>query len=390
MSVSPIPFFGPASAGQEDWSLQKLFAARPTGGQSDGVFRSGTESEASSFDPAAAGLYAVARATLQSVSLLSVSAAVRTSSSASRGFMPSPASGAVAPGPRSAMGRFEQAADALGLDARSTKQLKLVAKLLERLDPEAFERLVSALEGLARSVSSAQAAPATAASPAAAPQFQLEVLTLRISVTEVSASASSGAEGETAQVAARRVEIRLESVQLSFRQQAPAQADPLVLDLNGDGVQPRPLSDGVRFDITGSGQAARTAFVQHDDALLFYDANRNGSLDSGSELVGNRSPGGGAAQDLAALDENHDGEITSADAAYDRLYLYRDLNGDGSVTPSEAAPLRALGIEEISALLARDAAPQRDGAERVARSTFRRADGTQGTMWDFLFSYLPA
>ena len=68
------------------------------------------------------------------------------------------------------------------------------------------------------------------------------------------------------------------SVQLEFefeyaevvqvRQGAVQEADPIVLDLDGDGIELSSYRQGARFDITGTGKMATTAFVTGGDAFL--------------------------------------------------------------------------------------------------------------------------
>lgn len=60
--------------------------------------------------------------------------------------------------------------------------------------------------------------------------------------------------------------------------------DPIVLDLNGDGVK---LTDyknnGVLFDVDHSGQQTRTGWVSPEDGLLVRDTNRDGIINNISE-----------------------------------------------------------------------------------------------------------
>jgi len=52
--------------------------------------------------------------------------------------------------------------------------------------------------------------------------------------------------------------------------------DPLVIDLDGDGIELKSLQDSnVRFDLDGDGFAERTGWVGPDDGLLAVDSNGN-------------------------------------------------------------------------------------------------------------------
>lgn len=89
--------------------------------------------------------------------------------------------------------------------------------------------------------------------------------------------------------------------------------DPLVLDLDGDGIETLAVENGVLFNIGGGVFETRTGWVDGDDGLLALDANGNGRIDAIGELFGNRFEGGFA--ELAGLDSNADRVIDARDAA---------------------------------------------------------------------------
>ena len=64
---------------------------------------------------------------------------------------------------------------------------------------------------------------------------------------------------------------------------------PLIVDLDGDGVETTSGANGVYFDHDGNGFAEKTAWVGKDDGLLVRDINGNGQIDNGTELFGNNS-----------------------------------------------------------------------------------------------------
>ena len=88
--------------------------------------------------------------------------------------------------------------------------------------------------------------------------------------------------------------------------------DPIILDLDGDGLETVGLASNIYFDHDGDGVLTKTGWVGKDDALLVWDRNGNGSIDTGAELFGDftplpngtLAPNGFAA--LAALDSNGD------------------------------------------------------------------------------------
>ena len=129
---------------------------------------------------------------------------------------------------------------------------------------------------------------------------------------------------------------------------------PIMLDLNGDGVQTLGLNAGVRFDVRANGLPMQTGWVSAQDGLLVMDRNGDGSINDGSELFGSSTllPDGTLAQDgyqaLTALDENSDGMISSKDTVFGQLRLWVDANSDGLSAPDELRTLDSLSIASIS------------------------------------------
>ncbi len=122
--------------------------------------------------------------------------------------------------------------------------------------------------------------------------------------------------------------------------------DPLVLDLNGNGVSLTALgTSNAYFDLDGNGFAERTGWVSAGEGLLALDGNRNGRIDGGSELFGTATQNG--FEVLARYDDNRDGRITSADAVWSSLLVWRDANGDGVSTASE---LTGIAANDVSAI----------------------------------------
>jgi hypothetical protein len=63
-------------------------------------------------------------------------------------------------------------------------------------------------------------------------------------------------------------------------------ATPLILDLDGNGVQTQSIAAGVQFDIRGEGKAVHTGWVDAHDGLLALDRNGDGVINDGGELFG--------------------------------------------------------------------------------------------------------
>ena len=69
--------------------------------------------------------------------------------------------------------------------------------------------------------------------------------------------------------------------------------DPLVLDLNGDGVTSIALDNSTaHFDLDGDGFAEKTGWIDGSDGFLVLDKNGNGKIDDVSELFGDQNING--------------------------------------------------------------------------------------------------
>ena len=166
----------------------------------------------------------------------------------------------------------------------------------------------------------------------------------------------------------------------------PPRRDPLVLDLDGDGIETTSTRDGtvILFDHDADGVKTGTGWVKPDDGWLVLDRNGNGTIDSGRELFGvdTLKRNGQLATDgfdaIKDLDANQDGKITAADSAFANLRIWRDLNQDGI---SQANELTALSANRITAIGVNSNAVRTDlgnGNLQSAAGTFTRSDGTSG------------
>ena len=143
-------------------------------------------------------------------------------------------------------------------------------------------------------------------------------------------------------------------------------ASPILIDTLGDGYHLTSAADGVSFDLNDNGLASeRIAWTEpgSDDGWLVMDRNGNGSIDSGAELFGNRTPAFADRPDPRAengfeallLAEGPgygggvpDGIIDARDAVYRRLRLWFDRNHNGRSEPEELMTLPNAGVVAIS------------------------------------------
>jgi hypothetical protein len=162
---------------------------------------------------------------------------------------------------------------------------------------------------------------------------------------------------------------------------------PLVLDLNGDGVQTTSIDNGTQFDLINSGSKQSVGWVSPQDGFLAIDLNGDGQINSGAELFGDHTklPDGSLAKDgwaaLAALDSNHDGVIDAQDAQFNQLRVWVDANSDGVTDAGELRTLADAHIASIN-LAANNTSVQQNGNVVQAFSTYTTTDGTQHEVAD--------
>lgn len=170
----------------------------------------------------------------------------------------------------------------------------------------------------------------------------------------------------------------------------PQRSDPFTLDLDGDGIETEGVStiNPVMFDLKGTGVKQSVGWIKSDDGLLALDRNGNGLIDSGAELFGDATTlttgpnAGQKATDgfsaLADLDSNGDGLISSLDAQFSALRVWRDLNQDGVSQAGELYTLAQLGIASINVSKTEHSTALSNGNVVADLGSYTRSDGTQG------------
>jgi len=129
--------------------------------------------------------------------------------------------------------------------------------------------------------------------------------------------------------------------------------DPLVLDLDGDGVETLAPGQGKYFDHDNNNFDEGTAWVGPDDGLLVWDSNGNGTIDSGAEVFGENTllpPGKSFTngfEALARLDQNSDGLINELDPIWTHLAIWQDRNSNTRQEEGELLTLQKLRIKQL-------------------------------------------
>jgi Ca2+-binding RTX toxin-like protein len=159
--------------------------------------------------------------------------------------------------------------------------------------------------------------------------------------------------------------------------------DPLILDLDGDGIELSALgvsgqagASTVFFDFDGDGFKERMGWVSADDGMLALDRNNNGLIDDGSELFG--QPARDGYEVLETFDKYADGVIDAKDEVFSSLRIWRDLDQDGITDAGELQTLAQAGITSIS-LNRTNVTGTNQSHDRGFQGGFTRTNGTTGT-----------
>ncbi|MCO4091142.1 MAG: cadherin-like domain-containing protein [Sphingorhabdus sp.] len=162
---------------------------------------------------------------------------------------------------------------------------------------------------------------------------------------------------------------------------------PVVLDIDGDGVEFLGITSGVTFDYHGDGSAESTAWVGSDDGLLALDRNGDGIVNDGSEIVFARD-GLTDLQGLAAdYDSNRDGVLDANDVDFAKFGVWQDANSNGITDAGEYRSLSDAGIVSIGLVSDGIAYSTANGSVSVAgQSVYAKADGSTGIVADAAFA----
>jgi hypothetical protein len=175
------------------------------------------------------------------------------------------------------------------------------------------------------------------------------------------------------------VRISVTTIQFTSTTQQAQKGDPLVLDLDDDGVELTSHKKGNKFDLNADGRTDRAAFVTGGDAFLALDRNGNGAIDDGSELFGEHHGAADGFSELARFDDNRDGAIDVSDSVFSRLFLF------------DGARLRRLadaGVVSILTSMNGSESGEVNGNEILGTSRFLRADGSSGSIAEALLNYV--
>ena len=177
----------------------------------------------------------------------------------------------------------------------------------------------------------------------------------------------------------------------SLYQTAEVQTSPLIVDLDGDGVETTTSENGTYFDHDNNGFAEKSGWVGKDDGLLVRDLNNNGQIDNGSELFGsntllsNNQKAANGFEALKDLDSNGDNIFNNQDTAWNEVKVWKDANGNGVVDEGELLTMEQAGITGFDLNYQSQSRDDANGNAHLQTSTITKADGTTADITDVWF-----
>lgn len=180
---------------------------------------------------------------------------------------------------------------------------------------------------------------------------------------------------------------------LSFKDKRYGMLAPIILDLDGDGIEMRSIKKSKAwFDMNGDGTRDDTGWHGKGDGFLVIDRDGDGRITGAAELSF-LSEKEGARSDLdalAALDSNKDGKLDAADQRFGELKVWADRDGDGTTDTGELRTLAEHGIASIDlARRATDATAKIGDNILLSTATFTRTNGLMGTVGDAALAFKP-
>ncbi|MBF0405921.1 MAG: hypothetical protein HQM10_01100 [Candidatus Riflebacteria bacterium] len=286
-------------------------------------------------------------------------------------------------------GDGEAAAPSYGInDPKLEYELDMILRMIAS-DDEEYNRLKEHFQNFLSGTRGSNGMPSTngntnASQSESKVKIEFSKIEGRLVATEVTVngeSAELNQNNESLQIS-QNVQTS-QTTQISQNSQTTA-VDPLVLDLNGSGINLTSADDGAIFDIDGDGSLDKTAWVQGDTALLVYDENENGTIDNGKELFGDQNGEANGFEELKKYDDNGDNVIDNKDKIFNALKVYRDLNGDRKIGQNELTSLSGTGIEKLN-LNFQASSQSANGNSIILTGNYVTTDGKTRQLADALF-----
>ncbi len=170
-----------------------------------------------------------------------------------------------------------------------------------------------------------------------------------------------------------------DTIKLAEKTLAPV--DPLIIDLDGDGIETTGLQNGIMMDHQSDGFAELSSWVDTDDGIIVHDKNNNGIIDNGNEIFGdnyikeNGTKASSGFDALSDFDSNQDGVVNNQDANFSSLKV---LKGDGTLLTMDDA-----GISSINLSSQNKNTQDENGNILLTQGSYTKTNGQTGIIGDY-------
>lgn len=158
---------------------------------------------------------------------------------------------------------------------------------------------------------------------------------------------------------------------------------PVVLDLDGDGVELLSASQGVAFDWNGTDDPERCGWVAPDDGFLVYDHDGDRQVTMADEIsLKDYDPDATTdLEGLRAFDSNGNGVFEQGDERWAEFGVWQDSNSNGITEEGEFKTLEQHGITVIH-LESDGIAAEVEGNTVYGVTTYELEDGSTQQAFD--------
>jgi hypothetical protein len=181
---------------------------------------------------------------------------------------------------------------------------------------------------------------------------------------------------------------------LSFKGKTIGMLAPIILDLDGDGVEMVARGKSKAwFDMDGDGNRDDTGWVGKGDGFLVIDRDNDGLITGAAELsfLTEKPDARSDLEALAALDSNRDRKIDATDLRFGELKVWVDSNRNGVTDAGELKTLQELNIASIDLAGAATEQSVKPGQNiLLATGSFTLADGTVRSLGDAALAFRPS
>ncbi len=165
---------------------------------------------------------------------------------------------------------------------------------------------------------------------------------------------------------------------------------PILIDLNGDGVELVSLDESTAFfDYDADSYQENLGWVGPEDGILAIDLDGDQMVTQAAEFVFADQTDNPDDTDLAAFsalyDSNMDGVFNAEDAAFTQAGIWQDYNQNGQ---ADAGEFHGLSTHNISAINLTSDAVRREVDGNIIHGTgsYVMADGSEGELLDVSFA----